>query len=257
MPNSFGVESLSRRLKAGEALLAGWSSIADPAVAELMVRAGFDTAVIDMQHGAHRLDTAFAAIAAVALAGAPAIVRIPVGDNASVSRLLDHGAAAIIAPMINSVADAQAFADAVKYPPLGQRSWGPHRAVALTGLAPADYLAGANDLHLALPMIETRAALEALDDILGLPGIDGVFVGPSDLSIALTGGRLDPRGAEVDRALDRIAARARAAGKIAGLFCFDAENAKAMAARGFGLCSIASDALLLGAGVRAAVAAAR
>lgn len=257
MPTTAGLEILSRRVRAGDRLLAGWSSIADPALAELMVREGFDTAVIDLQHGAHTVATASQAITALAAAGAPAIVRIPVGENATASRLLDAGAAAIIAPMINSVAEARAFAAAAKYPPLGQRSWGPHRAVALAGLTPPDYLAQANGLQLALPMVETAAALEALDDILALPGIDGVFVGPSDLSIALSGGTLDPRSAAVDRALDRVAERVRAAGKLAGLFCFDGAQAKAMGARGFALCSIASDAMLLAAGVRAAVAAAR
>jgi 4-hydroxy-2-oxoheptanedioate aldolase len=245
------------RLKAGERLVAAWSGIADPLVAELLVREGFDTAVLDMQHGAYTVETAFRGIGALALAGAPAIVRIPIGDFATASRLLDGGAAAVIAPMVNSVADAKAFASYMRFPPGGDRSWGPHRALALSGLDAATYLAEANGLQLAIPMIETREAMAALDDILAVPGIDGVFVGPSDLSIALSRGRVDPASAEVDRALDHVAARARAAGKFAGLFCFSGAQAKAMGARGFGLCSIATDSLMLRAAAKAELAAAR
>jgi 4-hydroxy-2-oxoheptanedioate aldolase len=249
--------TLSRRLRTGENLLSGWSGIAEPALADIMVRQGFDTVVLDMQHGAYTVESALRAIAAMALAGAPAIVRIPIGDNATASRMLDGGAAAIIAPMVNSVEDARSFAAAVKYRPMGERSWGPHRALALSGLDPVAYLAAANDMHLAIPMIETGVALDALDAILAEPGVDGVFVGPSDLSISLSGGTLDPHGGPVQKALDHVAARVRAAGKFAGLFCFDGPQAKAMAARGFALCSIATDSLLLAGAARAAIAGAR
>lgn len=257
MTPSNPIARLSQRLSAGDRLIAAWSSHADPTLAEIMVREGFDTAVLDMQHGAHTLASAQLGIAAVALAGAPAIVRIPVGAFATASRLCDMGAAAIIAPMINAVAEAEAFASFVKFPPVGARSWGPHRAVALSGLAQPAYLAAANKIHLALPMIETRAALDALDGILAVPGIDGVFVGPSDLSLSLLGDRIDPTAAAVEQALDHVAARAKAAGKVAGLFCFTGAQARAMGARGFTLCSIASDGMLLGAAARAEVKAAR
>jgi len=106
-------------------------------------------------------------------------------------------------------------------------------------------------------MIETRAALEALDDILAVPGVDGVLVGPADLSAALTGGPPDPAHPEVDRSLDRVASRARAAGKFAAMFCSGGKQAKAMAARGFALCSVAVDSGLLGQAARAKLADAR
>ena len=85
--------------------------------------------------------------------------------------------------MINSVEDARLFVSFTKFPPLGERSWGPARALALTGLSPQDYFKQANDFSLIVAMIETREAIAAVDDILAVPGIDGVFVGPSDLSI--------------------------------------------------------------------------
>ena len=117
--------------------------------------------------------------------------------------------------MINSAEDARRFADFMKFPPLGRRSWGPRAALALSGLIGPAYLHSANASTLAIAMIETREALGALDDILGAPGIDGVFVGPFDLSIALSAGSVvDPSGAEVEAALSRIVERARGARQV-------------------------------------------
>ncbi len=252
------IAPLSDRLRAGETVLSAWIATPAAAVIETLLASGFDTAVFDMQHGGFDETLAAVGIGAAALLGKPAIVRIPVMAFPSASRLLDAGAAAIIAPMIDTAADARRFAAFCKYPPDGGRSWGPGRATTLTGLAGQDYLTAANRLHLAFAMIETEAALEALDEILAVPGIDGVFVGPSDLSIALSGGRgLDPHAPAVDRALDRVADRAAAAGKHAGLFCFSGEQARRMAGRGFRLLTIATDSLLLSAAARAELKAAR
>jgi len=237
---------LSQQIRSGTPVFAAWCGFPEPSIAEQLVRDGFDTAVLDMQHGAFNPDTAVSGIAHVALAGKPAIVRIPVGAFAMVSRLFDYGAAGVIAPMINSVEDARALANFAKFPPLGERSWGPRRALPLTGLVQKDYLHEANGLQLAIAMIETREALAALDDILATPGIDGVFVGPSDLSIALTHGKqVDWSIKEVDQALDHVAARAKAHGKFASAFTFSGANAKNLASRGFSLLSIGTDGLLM------------
>ncbi len=249
--------ALPRRLGRGERLLAAWCVSGDPATAEALVRAGFDAAVLDMQHGAFTEGSAADGVALVALAGAPAVVRVPVGAFATASRLLDAGAAGVVAPMINGAADARAFAGFAKFPPLGERSWGPGRAVALSGLGAEAYMSQANALQLALPMVETRAALEALDDILAVPGIDGVLVGPSDLSIALSGGRLDTGSPELRAALAQVAARCAAAGKTACLFCPDGASAKKAGADGFALCSVSTDRLLLRQGALAEIGAAR
>ncbi len=246
------------RVRNGAPAFAAWCGIPDPLVPELMVREGFDCAVLDMQHGAVDYAVAVQGIAACALAGKPAIVRVPVGEFATASRALDAGAAGIIAPMVNSVEDARSLAAFTKFPPMGERSWGPHKALALTGLSMLDYLAQANSFVLTIAMIETRAAMAALDDILAVPGIDGVFVGPSDLSIALTNGatvnQLHP---EVDKALDHIVARAKAHGKFGAAFCADGKRAAEVAAKGYQLMSIGTDGLLLRAGSRAALDAAR
>ncbi len=117
-------------------------------------------------------------IGAIAFAGKPALVRIAVGDNATASRVLDMGAEAVVAPMINTVAEARALVAATKYPPLGERSWGPSRVLALRGTEQQAHLSGDNAVSMTFAMIETRRALEVLDDILAVEGIDGVFVGP-------------------------------------------------------------------------------
>ena len=237
---------------------AAWVGVNDAAIADALAREAFDAVVIDMQHGGVDFLGATQSILAVALAGKPALVRIPVADFALASRLADAGAAAIIAPMINDAADARRFAEFVKFPPLGARSWGPRAAMALSGFVGPAYLHSANALTLAIAMIETREALASLDAILATPGVDGVFVGPSDLSIALhRGDVVDPHDAEVDRAMVEIAARVAAHGKFAGLFCMDGRRAKAAAERGFALRSVSTDLYLLRAAARAELAAAR
>jgi 4-hydroxy-2-oxoheptanedioate aldolase len=252
------IAAFAERVRKGAPAFAAWCGMPEPLVPEIMCREGFDCAVLDMQHGAVDYACAMQGIASVALAGKAAIVRIAVGDFTTASRVLDGGAAGVIAPMVNSVADAKQLAAFTKFPPMGERSWGPHKALALTGLAPLDYLAQANGFSLTIAMIETRAAMAALDDILAVDGIDGVFVGPSDLSIALTNGaavnQLHP---EVDKAMDHIVARAKAAGKFASAFCGDGKRAAEVAANGYQLMSVGTDNVLLRAGCKAALEAAR
>ncbi|HXZ16395.1 MAG TPA: aldolase/citrate lyase family protein [Roseiarcus sp.] len=252
------VGKLARTLSADAPAFSAWVGVNEAAVAEALARQGFDAVVLDMQHGALDFAGASRAILAVALAGLPAIVRVPVGGFPLASRLLDAGAAGVIAPMINSRADAERFASFTKFPPLGERSWGPRAALALSGLEAPAYFRSANAMAQTIAMIETRAAVDALDDILAVEGLNGVFVGPSDLSIALSDGQsLEPRGPGLIAVAQRIAARAGARGKFAGMFCFDGADAGAMAALGFKLCSISSDLGMLRASARAELAVAR
>lgn len=251
------IATLASRIKAGDCLLCAWMGGADPTNAEILVREGFDTALFDMQHGVIDVDIAVRGIALVALAGKPTLVRIPVGEFQTASRMLDAGAAAVVAPMINSAAEAQAFADFVKFPPLGKRSWGPHRAIALCGLEPQAYLKTANAFQLAIAMIETKEALAALDDILAVKGIDGVFVGPADLSITLSNGTLNPESDEVNAALAHVVARAKAHGKFATAFGLDGAHSKKLRKMGYSLTSVTTEAALLRIGARAELAIAR
>ena len=226
------VPSLPDLLPTGPARFLGWSMIADPMVAGFLARAGFDAVLLDQQHGAYDYKSSCAAITEVALAGKSSLVRVPVGDFAMVSRMLDAGAAGVVAPMINTVSDAEALAAAAKFPPVGQRSWGPDRAMWLSGLRNgADYLAGANDRALTIAMCETEAGIADLEGILAVPGIDGVLVGPADLSIALSkGAAIDPLGSAVTAALSEIARKTRAAGKIPCAFAPSPARAREMVA---------------------------
>jgi 4-hydroxy-2-oxoheptanedioate aldolase len=225
--------TLASRFAAGEQLLSGWITVPDPLIAATMIDAGFDAVMIDMQHGMMDLVAAIAQITAVRHAGGRVIARVPVAEGQTASKLLDAGADGVVAPMIETVEDARAFADYMKYPPLGQRSWGPTRSIQLarhdgaTYPGPDAWRREANADTLAIVMIETRRALGAIDDILALPGIDGVFVGPGDLSIALSDGRtLDIEAPATIAAIEHAAARARAAGKIAGIFAASGKHAR-------------------------------
>lgn len=246
------------RLRRGEPHLASFNGIPDALVTELVLREGFDAVILDAQHGHHTQDSIIQSIAVAASVGKPALVRGEVGDFAGFAKLLDTGAAGIIAPMINSREDARLFGSFLKYPPLGERSWGPRRALSYSGLSMADYLKAGNGLTLTIAMVETRAALDALDDILSVPTIDGVFVGPSDLSIALTNGAtVDSYHPSVDAALTHVANRCKAHGKFATCFAMTGERAAEMFKRGFVLVSAATDQLMLRDAAKAQVAAAK
>jgi len=250
--NSF---SLARRLRAGETVYSGWCGLPYPMVAEIVGREGFPAVTLDGQHGLWDTAAIVAAVSAVRLGGAAPVVRVPVGDFASVSRALDFGAEGIIAPMINTPEDARALAAYAKFPPVGERSWGPHRTMMLGGISDMKvYLAEANALTVTLAMVETRTALANIDAIAATPGVDGLFLGPSDLSIALSDGRsIDPLSKEVDGEIDRIVGAARKAGKIPGAYCHSADRAIALAKRGMRFIAVSSDMGFLRAGTRAAL----
>jgi len=247
--------SLARRLRAGETVYSGWCGLPYPIVAELVGREGFPAVTLDGQHGLWDTASVLAAVAAIRQAGAAPIVRIPVGEFASVSRALDFGAEGIIAPMINTPADARAYVSFAKFPPLGERSWGPHRATTLTDMPDQKvYLREANDLTVTFAMIETRTALENVEAIAATPGIDALFLGPADLSIALSNGaNVDAMASDVDREIDRITAAASKAGKIMGAYCHTAERAAALAKRGVHFLAVGSDMGFLRAGAAAAL----
>lgn len=254
-----GPRRLADRLAAGETVLSAWSSLPDPLTIEAVAAAPLDAVTLDGQHGGHTEDVVLRAIGPVMARGKPAIVRIPVGRFDMASRVLDFGAEAVIAPMINSVDDARTFANAMKYPPIGQRSWGAPRAQHFHGIADRqDWLEQANGLALAFAMIETREAYAALDGILAVEGIDGVFVGPGDLSISLSGGRtIDPAMPSMMEAIADIGRRAAAAGKHAAIYLHEASLAGRYHASGFRLFALTGDTHYIAVGAKAQADAAR
>jgi 4-hydroxy-2-oxoheptanedioate aldolase len=216
-----------------------WCTSAHPLTVETLAHAGFDAVALDMQHGAVTAGELLTALQAVSTSAATPIVRVPWNEPAAIMKALDLGAYGIICPMIETVADVEQFVAACRYPPQGMRSYGPTRARLYAG---SDYAAPANATVLAIAMIETRAAMENLDAILAVPGLDAVFVGPADLSQAFGG----PPGADweegvVPPLLERIVSAAAAAGVPAGIFTRSPEYAARMVARGFAFATIDSD----------------
>lgn len=251
--------SLRSRLDADETLFTAWSGVPDALTVELMAAQPFDAVTLDMQHGGHHEDSVLRGIVPVLRAGKPAIVRIPVGRFDMASRALDFGAEAVIAPMINSVEDASAFATAMKYPPVGQRSWGPTFGFPRYGKGDfAQWLAESNTRTMAIAMVETRQALDCLDGILATSGIDGIFVGPSDFSIAWSHGRtMNTKLEDMMEAIADIARRTRAAGKAGAIFLADPAMAGRYSAMGYRLFATGTEPMVIKQGAQAVLDAAR
>lgn len=224
--------------------------------AEVLGRAGFDFLCLDRQHGL--IDDALLWRQLAALdrsGGADAWVRVPWNAPADLMRALDGGAAGVIAPMIDDADQAAALVSACRYPPMGERSWGPVRA-GMDG--PVAYTERANTDLFVAAMIETRGGHQNLEAIAAVEGLDALFVGPNDLSLALgnwqPGMPDDPAFIET---LQRIADTARANGKAAGIHCSDAAMAVAARGWGYGFVTIAADVAFLGQAGGATVTAAK
>ena len=244
--------TLARRPKAGETLLTGWVQLADPLVAEAVAASGFPVVNIDCQHGYTGYEAMKANLFGVIAGGGTPIVRIPHGDFAFAARALDLGAEAIIAPMINSAADARRYVEAVKYPPVGERSWGPSRMTHVWGMDKDQWLKEANELQLALAMIETRAAVEAVDEIAAVEGIDGLFIGPADMSVSASqGAAMDPENDSVLKTMDAVAEACNRHGKYATGYAQSPKLADEYRKRGFRLISCGSDYRFICAGAAA------
>ena len=216
--------------------------------AEVLAHQGWDFLFVDMQHGAIDERAATDMLTAISTTDTTPLVRLPGLNSGMVGKMLDAGAYGIICPMIDTAEEARRLVAACRYPPLGNRSCGPFRASLYGG---ADYVEHANETVLALAMIETREALENLEEIVAVPGLDAVYVGPSDLSFALglTPG-FDQEEKVFLEAIDRIVRAAKAQGVVAGIHNGSAAYARRMIQLGFRLVSISTDVGLLTAGSR-------
>lgn len=246
---------LRERFAARQTAVGGWLSFNSPYAAEVMGHAGFDTVVVDLQHGPLYLDAAVPMLQALSSTPATPMARCSQNDFGEINKLLDSGAYGIICPMIDSAEDARRFVDACRYPPMGRRSFGPTRGMLYGG---PDYFTHANDTILTYAMIETPDGLKNLEAICAVPGLDGIFVGPSDLSLAL-GVPPAPKWKQppLSDALARILSVTRAAGRMAGIFCASNEFAVDAKQLGFDFIVQANDAVLLKAAAERAVAALR
>ena len=247
------INKLKAKWKAGEPTFGAWLSIGDPVVAEVAAQSGFDYICVDMQHGGADYTAAVAMLIAISASDATPVVRVPWNEQGIIGRMLDAGAMGIVIPMVNSPAEAEAAVASCRYAPLGARSFGPMRAMTYAG---ADYFQHANAEVACIPMIETQQAIESLDEILGVPGIDAVYVGPADLAITYgLGPGLDNPAPEYQAALAKVVATCHARGITPGIHCGGALSAT-RAAQGFRMITASSDLGNVGVGMRKDLAAA-
>ncbi|APH74480.1 HpcH/HpaI aldolase family protein [Aquibium oceanicum] len=247
-----GFSNPLRRLWAeGRCAANAWLACPSILSAEALVSAGWDSVTVDLQHGTADYAALLTLLPVIERSGSAALVRVPWLDEASIMRALDTGALGIIAPMIETPADAQRLVAACLYAPAGARSFGPVRARFAWG---DGYAASANREILPIAMIETRAAMENLDDIAATPGLAGLYVGPADLSLAqgFSPG-FDRQEPEMLAMIERVRHACKANRIAACIHCGDPAYAVHMAAAGFNLTTIGSDARFVEAGAKAAV----
>jgi 4-hydroxy-2-oxoheptanedioate aldolase len=241
--------------KAGGVAINGWAAIPSPYSAELLGHQGFDAVTIDLQHGMMGLDIAVSMFQALSATPAMPFARASSNDLAQVNRLLDAGSYGIICPMVSTADDARRFADACRYPPDGKRSFGPARGLLYGG---PDYFAHANDEIVALAMIETVEGLENLDAIVATEGLDGIYVGPNDLCLALgVAPSAESEEPAVRDAIRRIVDTCRDAGKAVGVFCSSGAAAAMRVEQGFNFVTPGNDANVLARAMRTEVSDAR
>lgn len=226
-------------LAAHKPMYMAWLGLGSPLGVEIAGEAGWHAVMIDQQHGAGGPAGLGACLTAAKAAGMPAMVRVASLDFGLIGRALDAGAQGIMVPMLETAEDAARLVQAVKYPPLGRRSFGPYRAKFLIE---GDYFAAANGWTIACGQIETAEALENIDAICATEGLDMICLGPNDLAIALSQGQdRSIRSPQMLAAIERVRAAAAARGVVTGIFANDQDFASQMAAAGWGAISIGSD----------------
>lgn len=242
--------SLKRRLLAGEVLHGIWLGMADPYAAEMAGTAGFDWLLVDGEHAPNDIRSISAQLGVLAAQPSAPVVRVPVGDAALIKQVLDIGAQTLLVPMVDSAEQAAHLVQATRYPPQGIRGVGSSLARASRFAAIPDYLTTANDQICLIVQVESMAGLAALDDILAVDGVDGVFIGPSDLAadMGLLGNTDAP---ELRAAVYDALTRTRSAGKIAGVLATSADFINGCKAAGANFVGVGIDVLLFTGAMRA------
>jgi len=233
----------------GGAAINGWLAIPNGFSAEVMAHQGWDSLTVDMQHGVIDYQCAVEMFTAISTTSTVPVNRVPWLAPEHLMKALDAGAYGVICPMINSVEDAENLVAWTHYPPRGSRSFGPIRGLLYGG---PDYPDHANDTVAVFAMIETRDGLDNVEDILRVPGLDAVYIGPSDLSLAL-GCRpgFDDVDKPVAEAIEYILAKAKEHGKVAGCHNGTPEYALKRIEMGFQFVTVSSDSRLLASGSQA------
>jgi 4-hydroxy-2-oxoheptanedioate aldolase len=247
--------SLRAVWSAGGCALNGWLHIPNGFAAEVMAHQGWDSLTIDMQHGAIDYGAALGILQAISTTATVPLARVPWNEPGIIMKMLDAGCYGIICPMVNSRAECEAFVSACRYPPAGNRSYGPVRAALYAG---DGYAARANDLVITMAMIETRAAVENIDAIVATSGLDALYIGPSDLGQSLGfSPTVDPTEPAVLEAVNIILAAARPRGVVVGMHTASVAYASGLRDKGMQFVTVGSDARLMAAAAGSVVAAFR
>ena len=226
-----------------QVVLNAWLTIPAAWTAEIMAHSGFHSLTIDMQHGLMDYKTALTMLQAMSTTSVVPLVRVPWNDPAIIMRLLDAGAYGIVCPMINTRIEAEAFVQACRYPPLGYRSFGPIRAIVYAG---DDYFSNANQTVLTLAMIETREALQNVDDIAATPGLNGLYIGAVDLSISLGfSEKVDFNNTHIKEALEKIVKASQDHNLVVGIHAHSIELIPQLRDWGFRMLTPVNDTVLL------------
>lgn len=228
----------SAHLRSGRPIIGTWMQVPHPTIAEALAQTGFDFVLIDGEHSPTPPDVLGGLLPGLELHGAPSLYRVRSNNADLIKSALDHGVSALMVPLINSAADAAAVVSAAKYPPVGKRGRGPWRAANLY-CDVTEYLATANDDTAIIVQVETRDAIEAVDEIARTPGIDALYVGPADLRMSLG----IPPGLHPDflAASKRVVAAARANNIVAGIDVAKLEYLGPYRELGFSLMTVGVD----------------
>ena len=225
--------------KSNNTVVNAWLSIPNSFTAEAFGKMGWDSITIDMQHGQNDYHSSISMLQALSNSKSVPIVRVPWNEPGIIMKMLDLGVMGIIAPMINSKEDCERFVSYCYYPPIGQRSFGPMRAQLIHG---SSYFNNANDNVLSFAMIETKQAVENLDDILSVPSLTGVYIGPADMSSSYgLPPKFDVKEDPVYSNIKLISQKAKEYGKIAGIHNGSTSYAKEMISLGYKFVTILSD----------------
>ena len=236
----------------GGSVINGWLTIPSAFAAETMAHQGWDSLTVDSQHGVVDYQVAVTMLQAISTTPLVPLARVPWLDSAMIMKMLDAGAYGLICPMINSRADAEALVGACRYPPQGFRSFGPLRAMLYAG---ADYAQHANETILAIAQIETAEAIDNIEEIVTVPGLDAVYIGPVDLGLSLGyPPQFDHTEPTIVDAIDKVVDAATRHGVIAGIHNATPTYARQMIEKGFRFVTVLSDARIMAAAARQLVA---
>jgi 4-hydroxy-2-oxoheptanedioate aldolase len=248
-----GRDRLDACWKEGRPAFGLWGSIPSTLTAEIAAAVGCDYVCVDLQHGGADEGRMVAMFTAIEARGAVPLARVLYNEPWMVNRVLDLGAAGVIVPLVGSAEDARRAVSGCRYPPHGVRSYGPLRAALTVGSADPERLAAG---AMCFVMVETRKGLDNVEEIAATTGLDGIYIGPSDLSLGL--GREPGHGGVLERAITRVREACATSGIVAGMHCNGGgEEARTRAQAGFRLITVGVDASLFRAGIAGELAAAR